>query len=181
MSKPVKNLIVNTYRHRFDGLNSGILVDLRGIKSNDNNALRINLAEQQIKITVVKNSLAKRAWEGTGLDNMTQLLDGSCALAYGSDSVVQVARALIDQTKKIKLSFKGALMEGEVFGPEQVEDLSKYPTREEAQAQIIGTILSAGGQVIATATSAGSAIASILSTLEEKLEKGETITKASAA
>ena len=67
------------------------------------------------------------------------------------------------------------------LGPEQVEDLSKYPTREEAQAQIIGTILDAGGQFIATATCAGSAIASILSTLEEKLEKGETIAKASAA
>ena len=133
MSKPVKNLIVQSYRQRFEGVDSGVLIDLRGVKSNENHTLRRNLAEQEIRVTVVKNSLARQAWEGTSLEQMTPLLDGSCALAFGADSAVTVARSMLDQAKEIKFSLKGAMMEGAVFGPDEVEALSKYPTREEAR------------------------------------------------
>ena len=64
MSKPVKNLIVDSYKKRFEGLTGGVLIDVRGIKSNETNELRAGLAKKQIKVTIVKNSLAKKAFEG---------------------------------------------------------------------------------------------------------------------
>ncbi|MAE65890.1 MAG: 50S ribosomal protein L10 [Phycisphaeraceae bacterium] len=178
MSKPVKNMIVDAYRRRFDEVGSAVMIDIRGVNANDNQKLRNHLAEREIRVTLVKNSLAQRAWRDTALDGLCGLLDGSCAVAYGGSSVVEVARLLIDQAREINLTFKGALMEGEVFGPDEVEKLSKYPTREEAQAQVIQVFLGPAGQVIGAALSGGSQIASILQAIEEKLEKGETIAKA---
>jgi ribosomal protein L10 len=68
-------------------------------------------------------------------------------------------------------------MEGIVFGPKDVEALSKYPTKDEAQSQVIQVILGPGSQVAGALVGAGNTIAGILAAMEEKLEKGEAITK----
>ncbi len=183
MSKPIKNLIVETYKNRFEGISGGVLVDVRGVKSNDTNTLRADLAKKQIKITIVKNSLAKKAFEGGELAAMNDLIDGPSAMVYPVSeeaSVVSVARELIDAAKKLKeLEFRGALMEGIVFGPKEIEALSKYPTKDEAQAQVVQILLSPAQNLIGAATGPGKMIASILKTVQEKLEKGEEIKKAS--
>ncbi len=181
MSKPIKNLITETYRRKFGDLTGAVVIDIRGIKSNDNNAMRTRLSGKQMRVTVVKNSLAKKAVADTDLAGIDALLEGASAMVYGGESVVNVARELIDIAKGLKqLEFKGAIMEGILFGPNQIEELSKYPTREEAQAQVIQVILGPAGQLISAATSAGNNIASILKAMEEKLEKGEAITKIGA-
>lgn len=179
MSKPVKQMMIDWYRQHLSDLDGAVLVDIRGVKSKDNNDLRSQLNQQGIKVTVVKNSLAKAAFRETGLEPLNGLLDGPSALVYGGESVVNVARELVDWAKKLQqLELKGAVMEGTVFGPDQVETLSNYPTREEAQAQVIQVILGPGSQVVGAATAAGGNIAGVLKTMIEKLENGEEIKKA---
>jgi len=178
MSKPIKSLVKNVYRDRFGDLEGAVLIDIRGINAQVNNALRADLAKKQIRVTVVSNNLAKSALSDTMMKNMGELLTGSNAVVYGGASVVEVARALIEHAKKIPtLQFKGAIMDGQVFTPDQVEVLSKYPTKAEAQAQVIQVILGAAGQLIGAATGIGGQILSIIEQVEEKLEKGEAITK----
>jgi large subunit ribosomal protein L10 len=181
MSKPVKNLIVDSYKKRFEGLTGGVLIDVRGVKSNETNELRADLAKKQIKITIVKNSLAKKAFEGGEMAQLGDLLDGPSAMVYPVSeeaSVVSVARELIEAAKKIKtLEFRGALMEGIVFGPKDIDALSKYPTKEEAQAKVVQILLSPAKNLAGAIVSPGKKIASILKTVQEKLEKGEVIAK----
>jgi len=180
MSKPVKNLIVDAYKQRFEGVTGAVLIDIRGIKSNQNNELRNGLAKKQIKVTVVKNTLAKRAFDGTDLLPLGDLFDGATALAYPADeetSIVSIARELIEVARTINFEFRGALMEGIVFGPDQIKELSKYPTREEAQAQALQIILSPGQNLVGAILGPGRKVASLVKAIEEKLEKGETITK----
>ena len=181
MSKPVKNLITESYRQRFEGVTGAVLVDIRGIESNVNNRLRNQLAQRQIKITVVRNSLAKLAFKGSDLEPVNEMLDGPSAMAYPMDgevSVVNVARELIDVAKGVNLEFKGALMEGIVFGPDQIEELSKYPTREEAQAQVVQLLLSPAQNLVGAVLGPGRQVASIVKAIQEKLEDGEEIKKA---
>ncbi len=180
MSKPVKNLIVDSYKKRFEGLTGAVLIDIRGIKSNDNNTLRHGLAQKQIRVTVVKNSLARRSFEGTELTPLDDLIDGSVALAYPvSDdvSVVSVARELVDVAKTINFEFRGALMDGIVFGPDQIKELSQYPTKEEAQAQVVQLLLSPAQKLVGSVLGPGRKVASLVKAIEEKLEKGETIAR----
>ena len=176
MSKPVKNLITAEYKKRFADLEGAVLIDIRGITSNDNNKLRAGLLSKQVRVTVVKNSLARKAVEGTALANLGEMLEGPSALVYGGDSVVTVAREVLEQLKTMEnVQVKGALMDGILFKGDAVKELSKYPTRPEAQAQVIQIFLGPAAQVIGAITSAGNQIASIVKAIEEKLEKGEAI------
>jgi len=176
MSKPIKNLITGSYRNRFADVDSAVLIDIRGVASNDNNALRAQLAEKGIRVNVLRNSLAKPAFTGTALEGLNELLQGPNAMVYGGQSVVEVARELVEIVKDFKeIDLKGAIMDGQVFGPDEVERLSKYPTREEAQAQVVQLILSPAQRLSASIQGPGAKIASLVKAIEEKLEAGETI------
>ena len=178
MSKPIKNMMINAYRDSFGNLDGAVTIDIRGIESNKNNQLRKNLAEQGIRISVVRNSLMVNAMKDSALEQIGEILDGPTAMCYGEQSVVEVARALIKQAKEVGgLEFRGALMEGVVFGADEVEKLSKYPTKDEAQSQVIQVVLSAGSNIAGALVGSGNTIAGILATMEEKLENGETIAK----
>jgi large subunit ribosomal protein L10 len=182
MSKPVKNLITESYKKRFEGLTGAVVVDIRGMEANDNNALRSELAQKQIKVTVVKNSLAQRAVAGTELEPLGGIFDGPAAMVYPTDqetTVVNIARVLIDQAKKHKkLQFRGAVLDGIVFGPDEIKRLSEFPTKEEAQAKAIQIILTPGQNLVGAIVSPGRKLASIVKTIQEKLENGEEIKKA---
>ncbi|MEX2215981.1 MAG: 50S ribosomal protein L10 [Phycisphaeraceae bacterium] len=176
MSKPIKNLIVDTYKKKFDGVTGAVVIDIRGVASGVNTNLRSNLHKEGIKITIVKNNLAKRAFSETTLQRISELLDGPCAMVYGGNSVVEVARTIIGRLKEVpNLQVKGAIMDGELFAADRVEALSKYPTKVEAQAQVIQVILGAAGQLIGAVTGIGGQIASIIEQVQKKLEKGEAV------
>lgn len=180
MSKVVKDLIINEYRSRFDGISDALLIDIRALKADQNTELRKGLRAKGIKVTVVRNALATKAFEGTPLSPLDPLLTGASAVVYGGETVIDVAREVVDFAKKLKkLELKGAILDGEVFsGKAGVEALSKYPTRTEALGQAVQLVLSPGSALVGAVTGPGSAIASILKTIEEKLEKGESIAKA---
>ena len=183
MSKPVKNLITQDYQQRFENVSGAVLIDIRGIESNNNNVLRSRLGGKQIKITVVKNSLARLAFKDTVLEPLDSLLEGSNAMVYptdGESTAVSVARELIEyvkENKDTKLQFKGAILDGILFGPEGVEALSKYPTKDEAQAQVVQLLLSPAQNLAGAILGPGRGVASLVKAIEEKLEKGEEIKK----
>ncbi|HVP72354.1 MAG TPA: 50S ribosomal protein L10 [Phycisphaerales bacterium] len=180
MSKPIKELIINAYKGKFEDVSGALVLDIRGLTSNDNNTLRNGLLKKKIRVTVVKNSLAKKAFSGTALEPIGPALEGPSALAYG-ESVVDVAREIIDWAKKIKtLSFKGAVLDGQYFaGAAGVKRLSEFPTREEAQAKVVTLVLSPARKVVGCVVSPGSKILGIVKEIQTRMEKGETIAKGS--
>ncbi len=179
MSKPVKEMMVADYQRRFADLEGALVVDIRGIGANENNQLRMSLEQQSVRVTVLRNSLAKKAFSGTSLEALGPVLEGPAALAYGGESVVDVARALVEWARKIQnLDLKGAVLEGELYeGEEGVKRLSTMPTREEAQARVIQLILSPARNVVGAAVSPGSRLLGVVKEIEERLEKGEAIQK----
>ena len=179
MSKPIKDLLVKAYRDRFGDLEGAVLIDIRGVAANDNNALRAALSQKAIRVAVVKNSLAKVAFADTALANISPLLEGPIAMVYGGASAVEVARELIAAVKGIpNVDFKGAIMEGQVFGPDEVEKLSKYPTRAEAVAQAVQIVLSPGQNLVGAVLGPGRNVAALVKAIQEKLEDGAEIKKA---
>jgi large subunit ribosomal protein L10 len=172
MSKPVKTLIKQELAKRFDEVTSVAVCGFTGLDSASTYAMRSRLAEKGIKVTVVKNSMAKAAFKEAGLDTINALLEGPCAVAYGTDSIVSVVRELLVVNKDIPaFTIKGAVLDGDVFtGEDQIKALSKFPTREEALGQLVGCILSAGSNISAALLGPAGQIAGILKTIEEKGE-----------
>ena len=179
MSKPMKEMMVREYRNRFEGLSQALLLDIRGIEANDNNALRLGLHAKDIRVTVLRNTLARAAFGGTGLEGLVPAIAGPTALCYGGESVVDVARELVDWAKKTEhLELKGAILDGELFeGEEGVKRLSTFPTREEAQAKVVQLVLSPAGNLVGAALSRGKKLMGIVKEIQVRLENGKTIEK----
>ncbi|MHC4561910.1 MAG: 50S ribosomal protein L10 [Planctomycetota bacterium] len=171
MSKPVKELIRKQITGRLEGVTAVAVVDLTGVDANATNEIRSRLTEKDIRLSVVKNSLAKQAFKDVGLEAAIGLLVGPCALAWGADSIVSVVRELRDISKDIKeLGLKGALLDGDVFDAGRMEELANFPTREEAIAQALQAVLSPGASLASCLIAPGGAIAALLETIEEQAE-----------
>ncbi len=178
MSKTVKGMIIRNYQATFAGASDAALISIRGMKGIDSTRLRSKLRQKNIKITVVQNSLARKAFEGTGLSVLSDRLAGSNALAIGP-SVVEVAREIVKVIEEFPaLELKGAILEGQYFdGAAGVKELSKYPTREEGIGQIVTLVVSPARKLMGQVKGPGAKIAGIIKSIEEKLEKNETIAK----
>lgn len=180
MSKPVKDMIVAEYTKRFEDVDSAVLIEIRGLDANDNNRLRGELAKNSIRITILKNSLARQAFSGGPLEGLSDSLSGPTAIVTGAESVVEVARELVRCAKEFEqLDLKAALLDGEFFeGESGIKKLSNFPTREEAQANVVAIALSPFKNVVGAASSPGSTLMSVVKQIQEKLENGESISKA---
>lgn len=179
MSKIVKNMIARDYAKRLEGSNDAMVISIRGMKAIDTTKLRGKLAKSQIKIAVVRNSLARRSFKGTALEPLHELLTGPSALAFGGASVVEVAREIVKMLTDFPgLELKGAILDGNIFkGDAGVKELSKFPTKAEAQAKVVTMIVSPGRNLLAQIKGPGSTVAGLVKAIETKLEKGETIAK----
>lgn len=179
MSKTVKSMILQDYTERFGAESDVAVISIRGVEANDNNAFRSSLREKDISVTIIRNSLAKRQFEGTALEALAPVLSGPSALTYGGSSVVEIARELIELIKTYPaIELKGAVLDGQLFeGEAGVEALSKFPTREEALSQTVQLFLSPASKLVSSMVGPGRKVASLVKTIEEKLEKGETIAK----
>ncbi|HVZ94582.1 MAG TPA: 50S ribosomal protein L10 [Phycisphaerales bacterium] len=180
MSKPVKTLMIRDYRAKLEGVNDALVISIRGVNAKDNNRMRVALAKKKMKITVVRNTLARHAFKDSGLKELESLLAGPSAIAYGA-SVVDVAREVMEWAGKLtQLELKGAVLDGTVYaGKKGVEQLSKFPTRGEALSQTVTLILSPAKKVMGQVKGPGGKVMAIVKSVQEKLEKGETIAKAS--
>lgn len=179
MSKTVKSWMIRDYKESLSGVEDALLISIRGIPANENNGLRVDLRNKDIRITVIRNNLARHALKDTSLGLLEPLLEGPSALAYGAESVVDVARALVDWSRKLELlELKGAVLEGQLYaGRAGVEALSRLPTREEALANNVTLILSPGRKLLGQITGPGGSLMGVVKAIEEKLEKGETISR----
>ena len=104
--------------------------------------LRRDLRKKSIRLRVLKNSLARRVFTDMGMDGLAKYLKGPSAIAWGGEGITELAKELATQVKALKKpEIKGGAVEGVVVGPEQVDDITKLPSREVLIAQVIGLLL----------------------------------------
>lgn len=183
MSKYVKQLITEDIARRLESVNDAFVVSLVGMDMNTNNVLRSVLAEKQINLMVVKNSLAKRALKDTPLAAMFDSLEGSCAVCWGANDVVGLAKEIVRLTKdkQFAKTFQlcGGAMDGESLTAEQAAEVSKWPSREEQISLLVGQIVGVGATLSGQFVGPGAMLASQVKQIAEK--DGETATEEAAA
>ena len=178
MSKPVKELIRKELIKRFEGVSSLALVAFTGVDAIATHQIRRRLRDKNIHLTVVKNSVARKAFEAVGLPEAKALLDGPCAVAFGGDAenleVVTIVRELLDIGKdQPNFKVKAAVLEGEVFGSERIKALSEFPTRDESIANIAACLLGPGGKLAACLLGPGGAVASVLKAVQDETDAAD--------
>jgi len=176
MSKPVKKMMQRELAGRLEGVSSLAVVGFTGIDAITTHMIRGRLREKKIALMVVKNAMARHAFDSIGLPEAKDLLAGPCAVAFSTDpealGVVEVVRELVEiGTKAPNLTVKAALLEGQTFGPDRIAELKNYPTRSEAQSKALSCVLGPGGKLSACLAGPGAVIASLLKSIESKREE----------
>ena len=182
MSKKVKNLITGEFKKKLGDIDGVAVISPSGLSGTKNHGIRSKLHAKGLRMTVVKNTLARRATEGTKLAGFEKLLDGPSAVVYGQASIAAIARLLLDEKKADeKLELRGAFFDGEIYvGDKGMEQVSKLPTREEAIANVVGAILGPGRKLAAALKGPGGKLGAVLKTIEENAGKKEAAAPASA-
>ncbi|HPS54411.1 MAG TPA: 50S ribosomal protein L10 [Sedimentisphaerales bacterium] len=176
MSKYVKGLMQNEMEKTITDkhVNEFLVVSIMGISGVDNNAMRGELCKKGINLHVVKNSLFRKALAAHGMDKAADMFKGPCSVIYGGDSIVDVAKEMVEWKKKLKqLNFIGAFLDGAVLGAEGAKELSKMPTRAELQGKIASMAMAPGANLVSAFMSPASIIAGCLKTIAEKDENKE--------
>jgi len=159
------------FTSRLEDIDELMVVSLRGIKGTDNNNLRRQLREREMYLNVVKNSLAGRAFDELGRGCIRELLTGPSAVVYGGDSIVDVAKLLVEWGEKIEnLNIKGGYLGGKMLDSEAVKALSKLPSRTELQGMVVMLANAPGSCVAAAICSPAGIIAGCIKTVIKNLE-----------
>ena len=136
----LKAPIVEEISEKIKTAHAAVLVDHRGLTVEQDTQLRRQLREAGVNYKVYKNTMMKRAFEGTDYDKLDSLLDGPSALALAEDDVTAPARVLVKFAKTAdKLEIKGAVIEGEFYDVKGVEELASVPSREELLGRLFGS------------------------------------------
>ncbi len=183
MSKYVKDLVTTQLKKELDGVNELLLVNVAGLNAISNTALRKELRGKNIKLLVVKNSLARRATEGTALAPAFEGGEGSLAMVWGASDIVALAKEvtrLAGDKKYAPFAPKGGVMSGSKLSADEVAQVSKWPSREEQLSILMGQVLSPGSKLSGQLIAMGGALASQIKQIAEKGE-GETKSEEPAA
>jgi large subunit ribosomal protein L10 len=184
MSKQVKDLITKELTGKLEDLEGLAVINPRGISAIKNNLMRRRLHEKGLKMTVVRNTLARRAVSGESkLKGFDGLLAGPSAVIYGPVSIPTIARVVLDEKKADDtIELRGVFFDGEMYlGDKGVEQVSKLPTREEAIGSLVSLILSPARNLAGIFKGQGGKIASILKTVEDRAKDKEGGTPAADA
>ena len=177
MSKKVKSLLEREIKNRIGDVEGLAVISPRGLNGLKNNKLRGKLRAKGMRMTVVKNTLAKRASAGSKVEGFDKLLSGPSALIYGGKDVAvpNIAKLLLDEKKdNEKLELLGVYFDGEIyFGEDGVKAASKLPTREEAIAAVLTAIVSPGRKLGGIFKGQASKVAALIKAVEEKAKEKE--------
>ncbi|MBK5230921.1 MAG: 50S ribosomal protein L10 [Thermoleophilia bacterium] len=147
MNRDQKAAFIDNVAERVEGANAIFAVDYRGISVPQVAELRAKLGEADASFQVVKNTLTLRALDKAdsagkpGVTDLKEFLEGPTAFTYVTGDVALAVKAIANFTKEYELlTYKGGIMDGQVITTEQFTALTKLPSRDVLNGQLVGML-----------------------------------------
>lgn len=182
MNRDQKAAFIDNVAERVEGANAIFAVDYRGISVPQVAELRAKLGEADASFQVVKNTLTLRALDKAdgagkaGVTDLKEFLEGPTAFTYVTGDVALAVKAIANFTKQYDLlTYKGGIMDGQVITTEQFTALTKLPSRDVLNGQLVSMIAAPITGVVRTLNALISGLAIQLGQIAEKgLVTGES-------
>ncbi len=180
MSKQIKQMEMDSLKETFRDVRDMVVLNVNKLDCHADNGLRTALRKKNIRLKLVKNSLARRVFDDLGVQT-EGYWEGNTLLAWGSSSLADLSKeldALLKKNDKVKV--KGAIAEGQKITFKQALAM---PTRMEALGRIVSLALSPASRLVSQILAPGAALAAQIKTLKERAgeEPAAAATEAASA
>jgi len=175
MAKQLKKIVCSHYENKFGDMGGSVLIDYRGLNSEQTRDLRASLHKGAITMNIVQNRLAKRVFAKAGAPTQFQdLLRGPTAVLVGDDGAISASRVIVQWRKKNKdlAKIKGGLLEGKTLSVAEVEKLANLPDVATLQSRLCGLFMAPATHLVTAIQSLLSHFAGAVKAHRESLEKG---------
>lgn len=142
MAAKEKVKVVKELRDKIQRTKSIFFVDFTGVGANNFNELRRRARDKNLAVKVVKNTLALRVLEESGVPEVVaNLLRGPTSLILAFEDPIAPARLLKEAKELVsEIKFKGAYLEGAIYQAAQFEFLVALPTKDDIRAQLVSVL-----------------------------------------
>ena len=138
---PDKPALVAELHDELTRASAVVVTEYRGLKAGDMVKLRSGLRDAQVQVRVVKNTLLRRAAEGTPIADILQDIQGPTAVAIAFGEPTEAAKALSKTATDLEpFNLKQGIIERMVCNSEQIAAVAKLPGKQALQAQAVGAL-----------------------------------------
>lgn len=135
-----KKNVVSEIQNKFTGSSSTVVAEYRGLSVAEVTELRRALMKENVELKVYKNTLASKAADAAGYGELSIVLTGPNAMAFGGDET-GAARVMAKFAKKHKnLVLKGGIVEGKVVDLDTINALAALPNREGMLSMLLSVL-----------------------------------------
>lgn len=139
----MKQPVVTEISELIKDVQTGVLVNHRGLTVEQDTELRKELRENGVSYKVYKNTMMTLAFKGTDFEGLAPYLEGPSALAVSATDATAPARILAKYAKSTKmLEIKGGIVEGLVYDAAGMGAIAQIPSREELLGKLLGSMQS---------------------------------------
>ena len=163
ITKERKNELVTQYSEWVKRSKALVLTQYVGLTMKDIDALRAKVRENGGEFHIIKNTLAKLAFEQAGLAVQTTQFEGSTAIVFAFTDAPATVKTVTDFVKSSEfLKIKGGFLEKQALTPEGVKALADLPPLPVVRGQLLGTLLAPASKLVRTLAEPGRMIAAVI-------------------